>query len=147
MIGLGFFSFVVVFRESIESVLFLSSLASDGRAESSMGVLIGFIISAVALFFIAWAMLRWFKKLPIANVFLYSSMIILALAFVLAGQGAHALQEGGFFNVSSFPFNIRISALGIYPTYETIATQLLSLICIAILWRWNNRKSLPTPAG
>lgn len=147
MIGLGFFSFVVVFRESIESVLFLSSLASDGRAESSMGVLIGFIISAVALFFIAWAMLRWFKKLPIAKVFLYSSMIILALAFVLAGQGAHALQEGGFFNVSSFPFNIRISALGIYPTYETIATQLLSLICIAILWRWNNRKSLPTPAG
>ena len=141
MIGLGAFSFVVVFREAFESVLFLSSLTADGLSESKIGVLIGFISSAILLLIMAWAILKWFKKLPISKVFFYSSIVILALAFVLAGQGVHAIQEGGYIDIHSFPLNLRIPTLGIYPTMESICTQLAVLVGIIILWIFGNRKS------
>ncbi|MEX2595370.1 MAG: FTR1 family protein [Salibacteraceae bacterium] len=144
MIGLASFSFIVVFREAFESVLFLSALTADNSSESSMGVFIGTIISAVLLFFIAWSMLKWFKKMPIHKVFFYASIIMLALAFILAGEGVHALQEGGYIEINSFPINIRFSIIGLYPTYETIFTQLAIFALIVGLWKWSSRKSLAT---
>ncbi|MEZ4721182.1 MAG: FTR1 family protein [Flavobacteriales bacterium] len=142
MIGLGAFSFVVVFREAFESVLFLSSLTTDGQSESKIGVLIGFIGAAAILLFVAWAILKWFKKLPIRKVFLYSSIVILALAFVLAGDGIHAIQEGGYLDIRSFPMNIKLPLLGIYPTYETMVVQIAVLVAITILWKVNSKKSV-----
>lgn len=141
MIGLASFSFLVVFREAFESVLFLSSLTVDGRESSNLGVLVGTLASAILLAFIAWAMLRWFKKLPIAKVFLYSSIVVLALAFVLAGEGIHAIQEGGYLGIHSFPINLRWSLIGLYPTYETILTQLGVLGMIILLWRYSTAKA------
>tara|TARA_B110000046_G_C12998668_1_gene401183 strand:+ start:218 stop:2068 length:1851 start_codon:yes stop_codon:yes gene_type:complete len=140
MIGLGVFSFVVVFREAFESVLFLSSLTADGETSSKISVFLGFILSVGAIFLIAWSVLKWFKKLPIGKVFLYSSMVILALAFVLAGQGVHAIQEGGFIGITSFPINLRFGTLGIYPTYESVCTQLGILGLIALLWKLSSSK-------
>ncbi|MEQ9188746.1 MAG: FTR1 family protein [Cryomorphaceae bacterium] len=141
MIGLASFSFLVVFREAFESVLFLSSLTVDGRESSNLGVLVGTVASAVLLALIAWAMLRWFKKLPISKVFLYSSIVVLALAFVLAGEGVHAIQEGGYLDIHSFPINLRWSLIGLYPTYETILTQLGVLGLIIVLWRFSTAKA------
>jgi high-affinity iron transporter len=145
MIGLGAFSFVVVFREAFESVLFLSSLTADGATSSKLGVFLGFLVSAVVIFAIAWAILKWFKRLPISKVFLYSSIVVLALAFVLAGQGIHAIQEGGFLSINSFPINIRFSALGLYPTYESLLTQLGILGVIIVLWKVSSRKTSAKP--
>ncbi|MDP4664254.1 MAG: FTR1 family protein [Salibacteraceae bacterium] len=140
MIGLASFSFLVVFREAFESVLFLSSLTLDGSSDSSIGVLVGSISAAALLFAIAYALLKWFKKLPIGKVFLYSSMVILALAFVLAGNGIHAIQEGGYIDIRSFPVNLKISAIGLYPTYETILAQLVVLAMIVGLWKFSNKR-------
>jgi high-affinity iron transporter len=140
MIGLASFSFLVVFREAFESVLFLSSLTLDGSSDSSIGVLVGSISAAALLFAIAYALLKWFEKLPIGKVFLYSSMVILALAFVLAGNGIHAIQEGGYIDIRSFPVNLKISAIGLYPTYETILAQLVVLAMIVGLWKFSNRR-------
>jgi high-affinity iron transporter len=141
MIGLGAFSFIVVFREAFESVLFLSSLTSDGLSSSKLGVFIGLIASAIVISIFAWAMLRWFKRMPISKVFLYSSLIILALAFVLTGQGVHAIQEGGYLDIHSLPINLRIGALGIYPTYETALSQVFILIAILVIWKLSTFKS------
>lgn len=143
MIGLASFSFVVVFREALESVIFLSTLTADGETSSKIGVGMGFVVSAVLLFGIAWAILRWFKRLPISKVFLYSSIVILALAFILAGEGIHAIQEGGFIDVRSFPINLRFTPLGIYPTYESLLTQLLVLLIIGLLWKLSTTKTAP----
>jgi high-affinity iron transporter len=140
MIGLASFSFVVVFREAFESVIFLSSLTADGSADSSLGVLIGSLSAAILLFLMAWSILRWFKRLPIHKVFLYSSIVVLALAFVLAGEGIHAMQEGGFIEIRSFPLNIKLSWIGLYPTYETILAQILVFALIIGLWKWSNKK-------
>jgi high-affinity iron transporter len=140
MIGLASFSFLVVFREAFESVIFVSSLTLDGNPDSNIGVLIGAIVSAVVLFGFAWSMLKWFKKMPITKVFLYSTYVVLALAFILAGQGIHAIQEGGYLDISSFPLNIKWTLIGLYPTYETILTQLVVFGLIVLLWKVSARK-------
>lgn len=141
MFGLAGFSFLVVFREAFESVIFLSSLTIDGRSESSIGVFTGSIAAAILLFAIAWSMMRWFKKLPISKVFLVSSIVVLILAFVMAGDGIHALQEGGYIDITSFPINLRLSFIGLYPTYETIIAQVLTLAAIIGLWKWSGKSA------
>lgn len=140
MIGLASFSFLVVFREAFESVIFVSSLTLDGNPDSNTGVLLGAIVSAIVLFGFAWSMLRWFKKMPITKVFLYSTYVVLALAFILAGQGIHAIQEGGYLNISSIPLNLKWPLIGLYPTYETILTQLMVFGLIVFLWKLSARK-------
>ena len=140
MIGLASFSFLLVFREAFESVIFVSSLTLDGNPDSEIGVLFGAIVSAVVLFGFAWSMLKWFKKMPITKVFLYSTYVVLALAFILAGQGIHAIQEGGYLNISSFPLNLKWTLIGLYPTYETILTQLLVFGLIVFLWKLSTKK-------
>lgn len=140
MIGLASFSFIVVFREAFESVIFISSLTLDGNPESKRGVALGAIASAIVVFVFAWSMLKWFKKMPITKVFLYSTYVVLALAFILAGQGIHAIQEGGYLDISSFPINLRWPLIGLYPTYESIFTQLLVFGLIVTLWKLSARK-------
>lgn len=142
LIGLSAFSFIVVFREAFESVLFISSLSAGGEGDSKIGILIGFIGSALLLFFIAVAMLRWFKKLPIKQVFQFSTIMVLTLAVILMGQGIHALQEGGYIGINSFPINLRISILGIYPTIESILSQVGIVLLIIGLWKLNERKTV-----
>jgi high-affinity iron transporter len=137
-----YFSFIVVFREAFESVLFISSLSAGGEGDSKIGILIGFIGSALLLFFIAVAMLRWFKKLPIKQVFQFSTIMVLTLAVILMGQGIHALQEGGYIGINSFPINLRISILGIYPTIESILSQVGIVLLIIGLWKLNERKTV-----
>lgn len=142
LIGLSAFSFIVVFREAFESVLFISSLSAGGEGDSKIGILIGFIGSALLLFFIAVAMLRWFKKLPIKQVFQFSTIMVLTLAVILMGQGIHALQEGGYIGINSFPINLRIPILGIYPTIESILSQVGIVLLIIGLWKLNERKTV-----
>lgn len=142
LIGLSAFSFIVVFREAFESVLFISSLSAGGEGDSKIGILIGSIGSALLLFFIAVAMLRWFKKLPIKQVFQFSTIMVLTLAVILMGQGIHALQEGGYIGINSFPINLRIPILGIYPTIESILSQVGIVLLIIGLWKLNERKTV-----
>lgn len=142
LIGLSAFSFIVVFREAFESVLFISSLSAGGEGDSKIGILIGFIGSALLLLFIAVAMLRWFKKLPIKQVFQFSTIMVLTLAVILMGQGIHALQEGGYIGINSFPINLRIPILGIYPTIESILSQVGIVLLIIGLWKLNERKTV-----
>lgn len=132
-------SFVVVYREVFETVLFFAALWSQGNAAA---LLAGGAAGALVLAGIAWAMLRYSRKLPVAQFFSISSILIAVLAVVLAGKGIAALQEAGWLSVSvvSFP---RIALLGIYPTLQGILAQLVT-VTIVILGFWGNRRAART---
>ncbi|MGY0556555.1 FTR1 family protein [Lysobacter sp. A421] len=129
-------SFVVVYREVFETVLFYAALWSQGNGNA---ILAGGAAGAVVLAGIAWAMLRYSRKLPISTFFSVSSILIAVLAVVLAGKGVAALQEAGWLSVSvvSFP---RIALLGIYPTLQGVLAQLVTL-AIIIIGFWGNRRA------
>jgi len=140
MLGLFFLSFLVVFREAFESVLFLSALNMEVGESHQLAFGSGIVIAFVLLFVISVLLLRYSRKIPITQLFKYSAMIIAFLAVVLAGKGIHAIQEAGMVSISPLPFNLRLSLIGLYPTWETFISQLVILALVITLWKIGNRK-------
>lgn len=116
-------SFIAVYREVFETVLFYSALAADGNGTALIG---GFLVAIVLLAGIAWLLLRTSARMPIGKFFSVTSILMAGLAVVLAGKGLSALQEAGWVSVNPIA-SIRVELLGIYPTMETMTAQLLVL--------------------
>lgn len=140
MLGLAFLSFLVVFREAFESVLFLSALNLEVGEAHKMAFGGGIVAAFGLLGVISVLLLRYSRKIPVTQLFKYSALIISFLALILAGKGIHALQEAGIISINMFPINLRIELVGIYPTWESAVTQLVTLALIIFLWRIGNRK-------
>ena len=144
MIGLAFFSFIVVFREVFESVIFLSSLSVEVGDENRSGIWIGIILAVVLVSALSWAILKVFDKVPLRKVFLFSSAIIVILAVIMTGEGIHAIQESGLIGITSFPLNLRVGFFGIFPTYETWIGQISIMAVIVLLWLVSRKQSTST---
>lgn len=118
-------AFVVVYREVFETVLFYAAMWSQG---SGLAILAGAAAGAVTLAGIAWALLRYSRRLPIARFFSLSSMLIAILAVILAGKGIAALQEAGLLDIQPLRGLPRVEMLGIYPTWQGALVQSFVLI-------------------
>ncbi|MBC3871870.1 FTR1 family protein [Undibacterium oligocarboniphilum] len=128
-------SFVTVYREVFETVLFYAALWSDGNGGY---LLIGLLVGIVILAVIAVVLLRTTARLPISQFFAVSSALVAILAFVLVGKGITALQEAGVINVTPIAIP-RIDLLGIYPSTESIMAQTAILVIIIISFILNQR--------
>ncbi|MBX6741111.1 MAG: FTR1 family iron permease [Acetobacteraceae bacterium] len=129
-------SFVVVYREAFETILFYAALWSQGDGGA---ILAGTALAVAVLAVIAWAMLRFGRRLPIGRFFAYSSMLMAVLAVVLAGKGIAALQEAGLLEVEPLAGIPRLDLLGIHPTIEGIAAQML-VLAIVLAGFWYSRR-------
>jgi high-affinity iron transporter len=138
-------AFIVVYREVFETILFFAALSTPDNG----GTLLAGSLAAVALLaLIAWAMLRYSRKLPITQFFAYSAILIALLAVVLAGKGVGALQEAGLVAMTLLPGVPRIDLLGIVPTAEAIGAQLVTLAVLILGFRVTGRPrpAVPAPA-
>lgn len=133
-------SFVVVYREVFETILFFAAMWGPGREGAVLG---GAAAGAIALVVIGWAMLRYSRKLPIGTFFRYSSMLIAVLAVVLAGKGVAALQEAGTFGVTTLDWVPQIDLLGLYPTAEVVLAQAVATIALVLGFTVGNRRGAP----
>lgn len=131
-------SFLVVYREVFETVLFFSALVSQGNNEA---VAAGALTAIVLLAVIAWVMLKLSRSLPIGKFFAYSSVLIAVLAVVLTGKGVAALQEAGSIDIAPFGVIPRIPILGLSPTWQSFGAQLLAAIIIAGGIWYNGRRA------
>ncbi|WP_244212479.1 cytochrome c/FTR1 family iron permease [Shewanella livingstonensis] len=136
--GLTGLAFISVYREVFETILFYQSLLTQAIGSTSSneqvsyliyGLLAGIAILAV----IAWLMMRYSVKLPLARFFSVSSYFMLVLAFVLAGKGISALQEAAVINLTPFPFDVSISWLGIASTWQGLSTQMVIVVLFSLL--------------
>jgi high-affinity iron transporter len=107
---------------------------------SRSGVWMGALASISVVILLGWLLLRFSVHRPIRKLFQYSAIIIMVLAVVLAGQGAHAFQETGLLSVTSIPVNFHSGVLGIFPTAETYAAQIMVGMLVSLMW-W--RRSHP----
>lgn len=136
-------AFVVVYREVFETILFYAALTAQGNG----GVILAGAGSAIAVLgLIAWAMLRFSAQLPVATFFKYSSALIAVLAVVLAGKGVAALQEAGTIDIAPLAQIPRIPVLGLFPTWQSVGAQLLTLAVVA-LGAWYNSRLASKPAA
>jgi high-affinity iron transporter len=82
-------------------------------------------------------------RLPMQALFKVSTVVLLATAVVLLGEGLHSFEEVGI--LPSLPMAFpRIEFLGIYPDRIGVFAQ-LALAAVPLVWkatrRWAERKS------
>lgn len=145
MLGLAFLSFLVVFREAFESVLFLSALSLEIGDSQQLAFGGGVVFAFILLFVISVLLLKYSKKLPITKLFKYSAIIISFLAVVLIGKGVHAIQEAGAISISIIPVDFSIDAIGLYPTWESLLAQVFVVALIVVLWNIGNKSTKVAP--
>ena len=129
-------AFLVVYREVFETILFFAALWT---ADNGAIILAGSAAATFLLAAIAWAMLRFSRKLPIGKFFAYSSALMIVLTVVLTGKGISALQEAGFLSITPLPDFPRISMLGIFPALQSVVGQIV-VICVIVAGIWLNTK-------
>ena len=86
-------------------------------------------------------MLRFSAQLPVGEFFKYSSWLIAVLAVVLAGKGVAALQEAGIIDIAPIANGPRIPVFGLFPTWQSIGAQLLTIAAIVAGGWYNGRLS------
>ncbi len=88
-LALTSFSFIVVFREGFETVLFLTPFL----VEDAVGTLIGAFLGVVASLALAYVVFVVGIKINIRKFFYFTSILLVLLAGGLAGYGVHELVE------------------------------------------------------
>jgi high-affinity iron transporter len=106
--GYGFGIFVLVlssvFREGMETVLYLKASSLTGATNQLVGALLG-IGAALGL---GYALFKWAVKVNLKLVFNITSIFLLLFAAGLSAHGVHEFQEAGLLPIFSFDpiFNI-----------------------------------------
>lgn len=134
-------SFLAVYREAFETVLFYQALAAQagGTGDATQALGLGAGSAALLLVGLAWGVFRGGLKLPVGLFFRVSAALLALLAVVFAGQGIAALQEAGRIAADPVSF-IRLPLLGVYPTVQTLTAQVVALSLIASTLLWQRRQ-------
>ncbi len=134
-------SFIAVYREMFETVLFYQAMwVQIDTADSQQGFLLGVLAALVLLVAVAFMILRLGTRLPIKKFFQINAVLLFMLAVVFAGQGIAAFQEAGIIATSMVQFP-RIELLGIYPTVQGLGLQLFVLLMGAGLLFYQRKNS------
>ena len=136
-LGLFMFSFIVVFREAFEVVLFLSSLKLNNPEVAGSAIKWALLTSIVIVAIITVVFLKFAKVLPLGQFFKLAAYMVSVLAVVLTGKGVMAFQEAGYIPITPFELIPRIDLFGIYPNLQSISAQML-VLAISLFF---NRKS------
>lgn len=145
LVGLWLTSFLAVYREGAETVLFYYALIGDAKdVAGHMAIGAGFVIGCVVLL-AAWLVMRYsVVRLPLKPFFMFTGSFMYLMAFVFAGKGVLELVEGKLFQptlINGFP---EISWLGIYPYVETLLPQaVLLLAALLALWVMRRKSAVP----
>lgn len=130
--SLAMLSFLAVFREGAETVIFYESIYS--MSQDAHGMWVGGL-AAAAVLIVIFLILRFTSvKIPIGPFFLVTSIVMAALVVIFAGGGIHALIEGDLIEgtyLSSVPTN---DWIGLYPYVETITAQVIAAIAVVVLF-------------
>ncbi|WP_413737825.1 FTR1 family iron permease [Sodalis sp. RH21] len=145
--GLWFTSFLAVYREGAETVLFYYALLGDAsNVGGQLSILAGFLIGCVILV-LAYLLMRYtVVKLPLKPFFMFTGGFMYLMAFVFAGKGVLELIEGKLFEPTLLKGVPEITWLGIYPYLETLVPQMvLVLAALAALWVMRRRSGTTLP--
>jgi high-affinity iron transporter len=116
-----------VYREGLETVLFLQALQSSaGTATTALGAGIG-LAGTLVVGAITFKMQR---KLPFKRMLIVTGVLIALVLAVMTGTTVHTMQGIGWLPTTPTSFAVSVTWsqwLGLYPTWEGIGAQLLAL--------------------
>ncbi|KWW09538.1 iron permease [Pasteurella multocida] len=146
LIGLWLTSFLAVYREGAETVLFYYALVADATSAVSYLCLFAGLVVGIVILTTCYLIMRYtVVKLPLKPFFMFTGTFMYLLAFVFAGKSVLELIEGKLFEPTLIVGAPEISWLGIYPYLETLIPQVILLIAalFALFYmKYQNRKAV-----
>lgn len=145
--ALWFTSFLAVYREGAETVLFYQALVIDADATGVLAVAIGFAVGC-AILGVIYALMRFGAlRLPIRPFFMITGTLLYVLAFVFAGKGMMELVEGKVIEPTLISWLPQVPLLGVFPYWQTVAPQALLILAALLSWLVLMRRRPATVAG
>ncbi len=131
--ALASLSFLAVFREGAETVLFYEALFTMNPSGSA-SIWQGFAAAAVCLVLIFLLIRFTSVKIPLRPFFAITSFIMAVLVVIFAGGGVHALIEGDLVPASYLPGWPTYDYLGLYPYKQTLIAQAVMAVVVVVLF-------------
>jgi high-affinity iron transporter len=122
-------SFLAVYREAAETVLFTQALVLESEAHR-VQVWAGAAAGLAAVAVVALAMERAALRLPLGPFFAVSGLLLCALAISFAGAGMYALVAAGYLPPRPVAFP-EVPWMGIHPDLSALLVQLTIVAVIA----------------
>jgi high-affinity iron transporter len=138
-------SFLAVYRELFEIVLFYQTLWAQAGPQGQGAVLGGIAAAAALLAVVAWAILKYSVRLPIGPFFTATSALLVLMAVVFVGHGVAALQEAGVLRFTPTHF-FSLPLLGIHPSVQGLASQGAVVVLVLAGIAANRRMARRAPA-
>ncbi len=91
MLGIAALSFMAVFREGVETILFLGTLAINDPLDT----ISGFIIGLAAVIVLSFIMFKGTYRLDTGKFFMYTSFMLILFSAGLVATGVHEFNEAG----------------------------------------------------
>jgi high-affinity iron transporter len=145
--ALTFVAFLAVYREGAETALFYQALFNEG-ARVALPISLGILAGGAVLAVVFTGFYRFGIRIPLRRLFGATSVLLYYMAFVFMGKGLRELQEGNALSITVISWAPHVDLIGLYPTVETMAGQLVLLVLFAfalIKTFWPKRSvALPT---
>lgn len=138
LMGIFSLSFLIVFREIFESILFISSINLQSKGQHLTYILAGVVASFALIITLYFLITKFSKKLPFEKMINYSVATLCILAVVMVGKAIHSFQEAGIVTQTSLPIP-SIAMIGLYNTLETVLTQVF--IAVLLFWVFKKMKT------
>jgi high-affinity iron transporter len=129
LLVLGSASFLAVYREAAETVLFTHALMLEAGGRGGQ-VALGAAVGLLAVVAVAVVLKRTVQRLPLAPFFGISGALLCALAISFAGSGIYDLVASGYLPPRPVPF-LEVPWMGIHPDLTGLLVQLVILAVIA----------------
>ena len=143
LFSLAILSFLAVFREGTETVLFFIGMASSITITS---LLLGIAIGLLILIILSYLILKVGLKIPMRPFFLVCSILMFYLCFKFTGMGIHGLQLAGLLPATQAPIPT-IDFFALYSTWESLIPQMILLVVAVIAAIINKRKDNKAKSG
>ena len=123
-------AFLAVYREGAETALFYQALFNEAN-NVALALSLGIVAGLIVLVLIFTLFYRYGVKIPMRPFFTVTSVLLYYMAFVFMGKGIRELQEGNIIPITVIRGLPNVAAMGIFPSVETLAGQLVLLVLFA----------------
>lgn len=125
-------SFLAVYRELFEVILFYETLLAQAGDAGRSAVLGGIGAGAVLLAVLGGLILKYAARLPIGLFFSATSWLLVVMAVIFVGHGVAALQEAGLLASTPVSF-VAAPMLGIHANVQGLLAQGAMLVLTVIV--------------
>jgi high-affinity iron transporter len=124
--AMGLTAFLAVLREGAETIVFFQALlAGASKGLEQHAIWLGMGAAAAVLLVVFFTLQRFLVRIPLGAFFRATSVLLYALAIIFVGQGIASLQEASVVRATFVSYVPTIKALGIFPTVQSLAAQLV----------------------